>query len=184
MSIWDLNWLVPGDEQNQESSQARQTGALDEGSSSVAAPSGAGAGWPASEDPEQQYWIKVGDTWRYMVHPGLTISGLAATYLLSPARWRDIWRVQRAEVRAVASPDSVPLGVLLDMPDEAVQRAQVMGVLPSQGVAAPGAPAKPADPAPADLPPPPATAKKKSNKVWIAAVGAAVVGLLMAAGGS
>lgn len=93
------------------------------------------SGWPSPVPPSSEHWVKQQGVWRYIVHPGVTLSGLAATYLLLPNRWKEIWDVQRSAVKQQATPDHIPVGVALDMPAEAVERAREWGLLRAPGAA-------------------------------------------------
>ena len=54
-----------------------------------------------------------------MIAAGDTLSGLAATYLGSPARWKEIWNLMPAQFRFSHSPDVITPGDVFNMPDEA-----------------------------------------------------------------
>jgi hypothetical protein len=78
-------------------------------------------GWPAAVPVEASRWNTDAQPAEYRVASGDTLSGLAATYLGSPARWKEIWDMQPGARRQGpgASPDKIFTDEILLMPDEA-----------------------------------------------------------------
>jgi hypothetical protein len=70
-----------------------------------------------------------GGGYQYQVASGDTLSGLAALYLDSAARWPEIWNLQdsrRTNPAAGYSPDRIYVDEWLEMPAEAGDNARVM----------------------------------------------------------
>jgi len=86
--------------------------------------------------PNPAHWVKVREGWAYRIHTGATLCGISATYLRSCARWPEIWAIQSAKLKSTYTPTSLPVGTLVLMPPEAVQRARELGVLPAAKVGA------------------------------------------------
>jgi LysM repeat protein len=78
------------------------------------------SGWPAAVPVVATAWDTSRTPARYTVQGGDTLSGLAATYLGDPARWRDIWNEQPQQYRWTHSPDVLAQGQVLNMPAEAL----------------------------------------------------------------
>lgn len=85
-----------------------------------------GDGYPAGVTPTAKAWT---EDQRYRLQSGDTLSGIARTFLLDPARWREIWAVQETSVKTGKSPDNLPAGFVLEMPEEAKAMARKLGVL-------------------------------------------------------
>ncbi len=77
------------------------------------------SGWPAAVTVRPDNWNMTLQPATYTIASGDTLSGLAATYLGSPARWREIWDMQPAARRLGQSPDVIAPGEVFLMPDEA-----------------------------------------------------------------
>lgn len=61
------------------------------------------------------------DYGRYRLAWGDTLTGLAATYLGSGGRWKEIWDIQESSYRATHTPNKIYVDEWLNMPDEAVE---------------------------------------------------------------
>lgn len=88
--------------------------------------------WPSAVPPNRQAWVTDDlspSGYGYRVHEGVTLSGLAATYLFDPARWREIWDYQSPAFRSRWSPDRIHIGQVLWMPVEAVKTAKKLGLV-------------------------------------------------------
>ncbi len=83
-----------------------------------------GDGFPAAPGYRPGNWdFSAG---QYTLAMGDTLSGLARLYLGSPSRWQEIWTIQDSPPRFVLSPDKLPTGQKLNMPQEATDRATAM----------------------------------------------------------
>ncbi len=80
----------------------------------------------AAAAPSKAAWAR-GDG-SYILQPGNTLSGLAATYLSAAARWPEIWNVQTDSYRAAHTPDKIIAGEVIAMPAEAQAKARSMGL--------------------------------------------------------
>lgn len=78
-----------------------------------------GSGWPAAVPIRPANWDVTTDPDSYMVAWGDTLAGLAATYLGTPMRWREIWDQQPDAYRFSHSPDDLMPGQWLFMPPDA-----------------------------------------------------------------
>jgi hypothetical protein len=85
-----------------------------------------GDGYPAGVTPAREGWLEDG---RYKLQSGDTLSGLARTYLGDPARWREIWDLQPTATKLGKSPDKLPVGFVLVMPQGAQKKAKELSVL-------------------------------------------------------
>jgi len=77
------------------------------------------SGWPAAVTVRPDNWDMALQPAVYTIAAGDTLAGLAATYLGSPARWKEIWELQPAQFRFSNSPDKIFPGQKFMMPDEA-----------------------------------------------------------------
>jgi len=119
-------------------------------------------GWPGAAAPTCSAWTMKNGRYMYRVQSGDTISGLAKTYLGMYERWHEIWAEQSPDVRATRSADTIYVGELLNMPQEAIDQAKAMGCTGDPvhpGVAHPVAPSSSDD--------------AKTNKMLLAAAGVA-----------
>ena len=66
------------------------------------------------------------DRGEYVVAPGDTFVGLAATYLGSGGRWPELYKAQSAAYREAHEPGDLGVGTVLVMPAEAVQNAKAL----------------------------------------------------------
>lgn len=85
-----------------------------------------GDGYPPGVTASRSSWT---EDEQYRLSSGETISGIARTYLGDPARWKEIWNLQPTNLRMTRSADNVPVGTLLEMPEDAKKRARELGVL-------------------------------------------------------
>lgn len=95
-----------------------------------------GGGWPAPETPDPQWWKEdptIPSGWGYRVHYGVTLSGLAATFLGMPERVKELWAAQPSHIRDKYTMSAIPVGTVLWMPAEAVERGRALGVVPRLG---------------------------------------------------
>jgi len=127
--------------------------------------------WPAAVPIRPANWNL--DRQDYQLAPGDTLSGLAATYLGTPQRWREIWDVQPQSFRWSRKPDQLYAGEWILMPDDAVATLlAALGVEPKKGTPAKpppgGYPVQPGQPgaSPAAAA---TSAGKNSALPWIAA---------------
>lgn len=97
------------------------SGAIGEAAASIPAGATTPSGWPAAVPVVPSAWNTNVVPATYVVQSGDTFSGLAATYLGDPARWRDIWDEQPQQYRWSHSPDVLAGGELINMPAEAAQ---------------------------------------------------------------
>src|SRR6185295_951159 len=75
----------------------------------------------------------------YVLQQGDTLSGLAATYLGSGTRWKEIWAVQSPNYKAQRTPDHIFYGDVINMPDEAAGNAHAwINEAPGKRPAKPG----------------------------------------------
>lgn len=77
-----------------------------------------GSGWPAAVPVRPGNW-DVG-TSSYKLAWGDTLAGLAATYLGSPQRWKEIWNEQSDTFRTSNNPDELTAGTWIRMPLDAL----------------------------------------------------------------
>ena len=77
------------------------------------------SGWPAAVTVRPDNWNMKLQPATYRIAVGDTLAGLAATYLGSPARWKEIWDLQPGQFRVSNSPDKIFPGQVFLMPDEA-----------------------------------------------------------------
>ena len=77
------------------------------------------SGWPAAVTVRPDNWNMSLQPATYRIAAGDTLSGLAATYLGSPMRWKEIWSLMPAQFRFANSPDKIMPGDVFLMPDEA-----------------------------------------------------------------
>jgi len=122
------------------------------------------SGWPAAVPVRPGNWDVDFEPAKYKIALGDTLAGLAATYLGSPQRWKEIWDIQPDVFRWNNSPDKIYPGQWFNMPDEA--RDNMLNWI-KQG--------KPAHTKPGELPPETIGQKAKRLGPAIAAVGAAGV---------
>ena len=88
------------------------------------------SGWPAPVPLRADNWRETDQGLRYMLIMGDTLSGMSATYLGRPERWREIWDLNSARLRPLGrTPDSMFEGDLLVMPNEAIAVAAGAGLL-------------------------------------------------------
>lgn len=144
-----------------------------------------GSGWPQAVPMRPANWNMDTDPDSYKVALGDTYAGLAATYLGTPIRWREIWNEQPDEYRYSHSPDVLFPGEWLFMPQDASATLRAaLGEPPEPGD-------KPAPPPPGGYPAPvgPAPApgavtetKKKNWLPWVIGGGIAAAVAVVALG--
>jgi hypothetical protein len=97
------------------------------------------SGWPAAVAIRPGNWAV--ENRDYKLAWGDTLSGLAATYLGSPQRWKDIWNEQSDPFRLNNNPDALHAGTWIRMPVDAVTTLYcAYGRTPPGGAACPVAP--------------------------------------------
>lgn len=143
----------------------------------------AGSGWPGAVPIRPANWNMDTDPDSYKIAWGDTYAGLAATYLGTPQRWREIWDQQPDMYRASRSADRIMPGEWIFMPPDASATLRAaLGEPPETGdrpaPAPPGGYPAPVGPPPPPGGPPPAgvtapSKKKKKNYLpWIIGGGA------------
>jgi hypothetical protein len=130
------------------------------------------SGWPAAVTVRPDNWNMDLQPATYTIAAGDTLSGLAATYLGSPARVMEIWNLQPQQFRFTHSMDEIFPGDVFLMPDEARDNLKAWLALGQPTDKKPGALSK-ADKSKAGI--------SKYVKYWPYAAGAAVgLGILYA----
>lgn len=134
---------------------------------------GAASGWPSAVPIRPARWDV--DTSSYRVAYGDTLSGLAATYLGTPTRFREIWDCQDSQFRMSRSMDELMVDEWIRMPPDALATLYAaLGEPPPPGTT-PAPPPPGGYPAPAG-PAAPGVKKKKTNWALVGGIGAGIIG--------